>query len=106
MAEIKVYNTAIAHQEEAFGFHKVAVAEMAKCKDAKFAPVYQIYKAAYDTFDNALKQGGGEHALSQPIVAQDTVCDKLYRGLTAKYPPWRDSTTPPSPRWPGKRASY
>ena len=84
MAEIKVYNTAIAHQEEAFGFHKVAVAEMAKCKDAKFAPVYQIYKAAYDTFDNALKQGGGEHALSQPIVAQDTVCDKLYRGLNSQ----------------------
>ena len=93
MAEIKVYNTAIAHQEEAFGFHKVGVAEMAKCKDAKFAPVYQIYKAAYDTFDNALKQDGGEHALSQPIVAQDTVCDKLYRGLNSQVSTMENSST-------------
>lgn len=81
MAEIKQCSLSQLRQEEDFGFHKVAVAETAKCKDAKFAPVYQVYKTAYETFDEALKQGGGEHVLSQPIVAQDTVCDKLYRGL-------------------------
>lgn len=84
MAEIKQYSLSQLRQEEDFGFHKVATAETAKCKDAKFVPVYQIYKTAYGTFDKALKQSGGEHALSQPIIAQDTVCDKLYRGLNSQ----------------------
>lgn len=81
MAEIKQYSLSQLRQEEDFGFHKVATAEIAKCKDAKLVSKYEAYKAAYETFDKALKQSGGENVLSQPIVAQDAICDKLYRGL-------------------------
>ncbi|WP_165154938.1 DUF6261 family protein [Parabacteroides sp. ZJ-118] len=84
MAEIKVYNTAVARQEESFGFHKLAVAEMSKCTDEKFVPAYQAYETAYEAFDEALKQSGGEHVLSKPIEAQDDICDKLYRGLNSQ----------------------
>lgn len=81
MSEIKYHDPSRLRQEEAFGFHKVATAEMEKCTDAKFVPAYQTYKTSYDTFDEALKQGGGENVLSQSVKAQDAVCDKLYRGL-------------------------
>ncbi|MDD2954178.1 MAG: DUF6261 family protein [Parabacteroides sp.] len=82
MAETKDFKLSQLRQEESFGFHQLALGEMSKCKDTKFVPVYQVYKTAYDTFDEALKQGGGESVLSKPIVEQDAVCDKLYRGLS------------------------
>ena len=84
MSEIKYIDQSRLRQEEDFGFHKIAIAEMGKCTDEKLAPVYQVYKTAYETFDKALKQSGGEHVLSQPIITQDTVCDKLYRGLNSQ----------------------
>lgn len=82
MAEIKTLNLSNNHQEEAFGFHKLAVAELGKCTDAKFTPVYQAYQGKYQAFDEALKQGGGKNVFSQPILDQDKECDKLYRGLS------------------------
>lgn len=84
MAEIKALNLSTLHQEEDFGFHKVVIVETAKCKDAKFTPVQQVYEAAFKTFDESLKQGGGENVLSKSIAKQDAVCDNLYRGLSAQ----------------------
>lgn len=96
MSEIKYIDLSRLRQEEDFGFHKVAVAETAKCEDAKFAPVYQAYKTAYETFDEALKQGGGENALSKPIREQDAVCDRLYRGMSQQVAALEDAYYDPA----------
>lgn len=80
MAEIKSMSLGSLHQEEDFGFHKIARTETVKCKDAKYVALHKVYDDAFATFDTALKQGGGADALSSPITAQDAVCDNLYRG--------------------------
>lgn len=82
--EIKSLNLSYLRQEEAFGFHKLAKDETAKCTDSKLASLQQTYVSAFNSFDESLKQGGGENVLTVSITKQDAVTDTMYRGLKAQ----------------------
>ena len=96
MSEIKYIDPSRLRQEESFSFHQMALAEMGKCVDPKFTPVCQAYGGKLQTFDEALKQGGGESALSKPIREQDAVCDRLYRGMSQQVAALEDAYYDPA----------
>lgn len=96
MSEIKYIDPSRLRQEESFSYHQMAAAEMSKCVDPKFAPVYQAYTGKLKTFDEALKKSGGENVLSKPIHEQDAVCDRLYRGLSQQVAALEDAYYDPA----------
>lgn len=83
MAQIKELDLGKQRQEESFGFHTLANAEMAKCNDEKLKPLQAAYTTALSAFDAALKTGG-TNPLSNSITELDGLRDDAYSGLAAQ----------------------
>ncbi|MEG2066528.1 MAG: DUF6261 family protein, partial [Tannerellaceae bacterium] len=83
MGQIKELDLGKLRQEESFGFHTLANAETAKCKDEKLKPLQTDYNHALIGFDAALKTGGG-NPLSETITQLDGQRDEAYSGLVAQ----------------------
>lgn len=79
--EIIALKLSALHQEEDFGFHKLAKEETAKCNDSKLTILQKAYVDEFSVFDKSLKQGGGENVFTASITKQDEVTDNMYRGL-------------------------
>ena len=81
MSEIKTFNLSHLKQDENFGFHNFALAELTKCNDSKIKELVNDYKVKYNVFDETMKVGGGENVLSYDVTRLDQIRDDTYRGL-------------------------
>ena len=81
MSEINTFNLSHLKQDENFGFHNFALAELTKCNDSKIKELVNDYKVKYNVFDETMKVGGGENVLSYDVTRLDQIRDDTYRGL-------------------------
>ena len=80
MAEIKSFDITRLHQEEDFGFHKLAAVEAAKCTDEKLTPLYEVYLETIDAFDEALEPVRKDPR-TETLASEDKARDSAYRGV-------------------------
>lgn len=81
MSEIKNFDLGHLLQDEDFGFHSIAIAELEKCDEPKFKELVNHYKVKYNVFDGTMKVSGGENVLSYDVTRLDQIRDDAYRGL-------------------------
>ncbi|MDD2953976.1 MAG: DUF6261 family protein [Parabacteroides sp.] len=94
MSEINSMDLSRSRQDEIFAFHQMAKAETVKLKDPKLTALQQAYESAFEAFDVASKQSGGENVFTVPITEQDALCDRIYKGLSSQVSTMEDHFDP------------